>query len=496
MEQASKQDQLEMLQRYKAAIPWKPQSGPQYEAFHSQADVTLYGGAAGGGKTSLAVGLSLTLHREILFIRREAKQLAGVIDHIAELVDPERKGYSSITGEWNLPPWDGTKRKIVLGSTKNLGDEMKFQGRPRDLLVIDEAANMLRQQVEFLMGWVRSTVPGQRTRTLLCSNPPTTAEGAWLIEMFAPWLDPNHPNPARPAELRYYTTIAGKMIECPSGEPFDRRGEMLYPKSYTFIPAKVQDNEYLGTDYLRELQALPEPLRSQMLYGDFTAGTGDSEWAVIPSAWVDAAMDRWEERPIAGLTSLGVDPSRGGRDSTVIAARSDWHFYAPQVYEGHEMTTGGDVAAKVMELAATEVCPVHVDVIGIGASVVDHLTALIHTRCVPVNVAEKATGTDWSGTMSFINRRAELWWRFRDLLNPANGYDLQLPPDARLRAELTAPDYQLMSNGIKIESKQDLIKRLGRSTDYADAVIMAAERTPVANIQSLKQPRFRTRTSR
>ena len=445
----------------------------------------------------------MTLHRQILFIRREAKQLAGVLDHIGELIDPERKGYSGQTGEWKIPAWDGTKRTIVLGSTKNPGDEMKFQGRPRDLLVCDEAANMLRSQVEFLMGWVRTTVPGQRTRTLLCSNPPTTAEGAWLIEMFAPWLDGNHPNPAAPGELRYFINDAGQQIEVdgsdpvPNPTPLSDDDQFFYPKSYTFIPARVGDNKHLGTDYLRELQALPEPLRSQMLFGDFSAGQDDGEWQVIPSAWVDEAMNRWEEKEFTGITSVGVDPSRGGRDSTVIAARSDWHFHMPQVYEGHQMKTGGDVASKVIEQVGTIGCPVHVDVIGIGASVVDHLTGLISTRCVPINVAERSENTsDWSGTLTFINKRAEGWWRMRDLLNPANGYDIALPKIQRLRAELCTPEYQVMSNGIKIESKVDVIKRLGRSTDMADAIILCAERTPINQIRSVKSPIHRVRASR
>lgn len=499
MGQVLSQEQRELLLRYKAAIPWRPQNGPQYEAFHSEADVVLYGGAAGGGKTSLAVGLALTLHRETLFIRRESKQLAGVLDHIAELIDPARAGYSGQSGEWKIPEWDGTKRKIVLGSTKNLGDEMKYQGRPRDLLVIDEAANMLKQQVEFLMGWVRSTVPGQRTRTLMCSNPPTTSEGYWLVEMFGAWLDPNHHNPAKPAELRYYSVIGGEMKECDNGDPIEIDGEVIYPKSYTFIPAKLQDNEYLGTDYLRELQALPEPLRSQMLYGDFQAGVGDSEWAVIPSAWVEAAMQRWEKQPFDPLnvSSVGVDPSRGGRDSTVITARTGWHFHEPLVFEGHEMDTGGKVAAKVIEYVGHGMCPVHVDVIGIGSSVVDHLNATIASRCVPVNVAERSENTtDWSGNLQFINRRAECWWRMRDILNPANGYNVELPRSARLKAELCTPEYVLQSNGIKIESKQDIIKRLGRSTDMADSVILAAEKSNILAIKSTKQPRIRARASR
>jgi hypothetical protein len=76
------------------------------------------------------------------------------------------------------------------------------------------------------------------------------------------------------------------------------------------------------------------------------------------------------------------------------------------------------------------------------------------------------------------------------MLNPANGYKLELPPDARLKAELCSPRYELMASGIKVESKKDLFKRLGRSTDSADAVLMAAERTAIMQIAGSNRSRF------
>lgn len=471
-------DKFDQMRRQ---VPWCPQPGPQLQAFISQADLILYGGAAGGGKSALACGLSTTRHRETLYIRREATQLGAVVDEVATIMGT-RDGYNGADKVWRVPAYDGIKRKITFGSCPHLGDEQRYQGRPRDLLVIDEACHLLEIQARFLMGWVRTTVPGQRCRTLLCTNPPTSAEGEWIIRMFAAWLDPSHPRPATPGELRWYAMIDGQETEVPGSEPFEHGGERIQPQSRTFIPAKVTDNKYLmETGYVATLQALPEPLRSQMLYGDFLAGRDDDEWQVIPSAWVKAAQDRWEDCTFTPecLSSVGVDPSRGGKDATVISQRCGW-WYAPLVaYEGAQMTTGGKVAAKVVELCGSVPVPVHIDIIGIGASVIDHLEVLIGSRAIPVDSRISTKETDFSGHLRFANYRAKLWWQFRDRLNPENGFNVALPPDSALAAELCAPTYTLRGNGIQIEMKEDIIKRLGRSTDRADAVIYAGEHAPI-----------------
>jgi hypothetical protein len=486
------------VRRYIDSFPWTPQPGPQTAAYFHPADVLLYGGAAGGGKTALACGLAITRHQRTLFIRRESTQLGGVLDEVATIIDPTRKGYSGGVKEWRIPPWDGATRKIIFGSCPNLGDETKYQGNPRDLLVIDEAANMIEGPVRFLMGWSRTTDPNQRTRVLMCSNPPTSSDGLWLIQMFGPWLDPMHPNPAMPGEIRWFTTIAGLDVELASGEPYYHNGELIIPESRSFIPARVSDNKFLDAKYVSKLQAMPEPLRSQMLYGDFTAGQEDAEWQVIPSEWVELAFQRWEERPFdpRRITSTGVDPSRGGKDDTVIAMREDWYYHPLKTHPGHQMKSGADVCGKVIELVGDAWCPVHVDVIGIGASTVDHLQAYIDTRTVPVNAAASAgDATDWSGNFKFINERARLWWQFRDLLNPANGRKVALQRNTRLKSELCAPRYWSQANGIKVEAKEDIVKRLGRSTDYADAVIMAAERTPITTSDGNFHPPSRAKRS-
>lgn len=64
-----------------------------------------------------------------------------------------------------------------------------------------------------------------------------------------------------------------------------------------------------------------------------------------------------------------------------------------------------------------------------------------------------------------------MWWRLREMLDPAFDPILALPPEDALTGELVAPKWWVTpGNKIAVESKEDIAKRLGRSTDYADAV--------------------------
>src|SRR5947209_3048566 len=59
---------------------WAPQPGPQEVAYFSPADVTGYGGAAGGGKSSMLLGLAINEHRRSVIFRREMVQGRGLVD--------------------------------------------------------------------------------------------------------------------------------------------------------------------------------------------------------------------------------------------------------------------------------------------------------------------------------------------------------------------------------------------------------------------------------
>jgi hypothetical protein len=458
------------------AVTWVPQPGPQLLAMTSKADQLLFGGAAGGGKTALGVGLAMTRHQRTLFIRREASQLQAVIDEIQTLVG-NRDGYNGSERIWRL----AGGRQIQFGGVPNIGDETRFQGNPRDLLVCDEAANLLEDQVRFLLGWVRTTDPRQRCRTLLCTNPPTSAEGEWLVRWFAPWLDPAYPDPAAPGELRWVAMLDGAEEWVDGPAPVRVKGELCQPVSRTFVPSRITDNRYLvATGYMRQLQALPEPLRSQMLHGDFAVGRKDDDWQVIPSAWVKAAMDRWKrDEKVGEVTSVGVDPSQGGDDAP-IAVRRGWRYDELRLVQADASGTisGGAIAKAVLDVCG-EGAPVHVDIIGIGASAGEHLAAFIGDRMVGVNNASASSATDFSGKLHFANKRAETWWRMREALAPERPAKVALPKDQRLFADLTAPRYRLTARGIQVEDKPAIKRRLGRSPDRGDAVVLAAIRTPV-----------------
>ncbi|CCJ48960.1 terminase family protein [Bordetella parapertussis] len=486
------------------APPWLPLPGPQTAAYNSDADIIGYGGAAGGGKTDLIAGLTLTKHERALIVRREKAQTEGFVQRMTEIMGGT-DGYNSQKGFWRLPGG----RLCELAGLDNPGDERRWQGRPHDLKAFDEVTEQREQQVRFVMGWNRTNKPGQRSRVLMTFNPPTTSEGRWVIDFFAPWLDKKHPlYPTAPGALRWVAmlpdgnggsrdtwfdsdgnplssapfVLVGGRVEY-DFDPADYNPEdIIQPKSRTFIPARVTDNPYyVDSGYLVTLQSLPEPLRSQMLYGDFNAGIEDDPWQVIPTAWVEAAQARWK-RPdrLAPMDSLGVDVARGGRDNTILARRHAMWFDVPLTYPGKDTPDGPTVAGLAIA-ALRDHAVIHLDVIGVGASPYDFLNEA-GQQVVGVNVAESAVGTDKSGRLRFKNLRSELWWRMREALDPTNNTGIALPPDSRLLADLTAPTWSLSGATLKVASREDIIEKIGRSPDFGSAYVLALMDTPKRSV--------------
>lgn len=276
--------------------------------------------------------------------------------------------------------------------------------------------------------------------------------------------------------MRWFTTLDGRETEVESGEPFNHKGEIIVPKSRTFIPARVEDNPYyMASGYKATLQSLPEPLRSKLLYGDFGVGRGEDPCQIIPTLWIEQAIARFERsgKPTMPLSCIGVDVARGGNDRTVLTLRYGNWFEPQRVFDGRTTPNGNAVAQLVLAARGASACCVNIDVIGVGASAFDALHNHIGNAAQAMNAAQASNEKDKSQQLAFVNKRAEWWWLLRESLDPASDADLALPPDRELLSDLTAPRYSLTVRGILVESKTNIIKRLGRSPDKGDSLVLA-----------------------
>jgi len=517
----SREDKINLMESLKNRQPsLVTHPGPQTMAAESEADLTLYGGAAGGGKTFLAIILALTKHRRTLIIRKEASQLYAMQDEI-ETILGGREGFNSQNGIWRLPnneitdPYDEKPtRQIRFGGLNKPGDAAKYQGAPRDLLVIDEAANISYGEFSYLTVWERTASEGQKTRTLLCSNPPTDATGMWMVRIFRPWLDPDHDNPAVDGELRWFVIVEDDdyEVECEGDYIIDRddgmvrlalpeemldSGNSIYSaQSRTFISAKVDDNPHMiQSGYKQKLQRLPKHLRERMLDGKFLSSLEDDQMQVIPSEWVDLAMQRWkdsEDKSYTRMSAMGVDPARGGQDEMTIMTRHGFWYSPIMKIPGKEVPTGSLSAARVV-MARRDGCRVYCDVIGIGSSTYDKLVEN-HIDVDPIVGNEGSDAISKDGLFHFRNLRAELFWRLRESLDPESGDFIMLPPDKKMKEDLCAFKYKILEgNVIQVESKKEVKMRLNRSPDAGDCVLYTSRDAPMLSDLRKGSKQFKVR---
>ena len=188
---------------------------------------------------------------------------------------------------------------------------------------------------------------------------------------------------------------------------------------------------------------------------------------VIPLELVEAAIARDVAASDRYRVVWGLDVARFGDDRTALAKRRGNVLLDPIKFWRHSdtMQTAGQVMAAYQECEyADRPSEILVDVIGIGAGVVDRMRELgLPVR--GINVGELPAHSD-----RFMRRRDELWWNARDWFSRM---DCSIPDDRALVAELTAPNYTFTSAGkLLVEPKSDLKKRGLPSPDLADAFIL------------------------
>lgn len=420
--------------------------------------------------------MSIELHQHAAIFRRVYPNLTEIKRRARDVIGDLGKE-NKTENLWTMAGGS----TLEFGAVQREDDKKKWQGRPHDLKAFDEITEFTLSQFIFMSGWNRTIDPGQRARVIATGNPPIDEAGGWVIEHWGPWLNPDHPHPAQPGELRWYATPAGENeTEFPNGGPHIVKGETIYPRSRTFIPAKVTDNPYYAHDthYLSILQSLPEPLRSQMLYGDFRASAIPNPWQVIPTEWVRLAQARWRDRdrpegiPISGT---GIDPARGGRDYATLANRYDNYFDIPVKWPGAMAKDGPTLMGMVAQSLGDKIPVImNIDIGGIGSSVYDSAWPMYSsTRVVAVNFAGRSAYRDRSKKYKMRNIRAELYWRMRDALDPIHGDDIALPPGNEVLADLCSARYKVTTAGVQIESKDEIKARIGRSPDVGEAIILS-----------------------
>jgi hypothetical protein len=204
---------------------------------------------------------------------------------------------------------------------------------------------------------------------------------------------------------------------------------------------------------------------------------------IFPTSSIDGAIPlrnlqacRYLELPAAGMHEGGIDVGAGG-DRTVIRERVGMRAGRELTFvDSDPMRTVGKLIETINEWGLTRV---KVDCIGIGWALTGRLRELSnrhnHTgtthgaEVVGINFAEASSDPD-----RFINLRAEVWWNIGREYSRLQRWDLA-EVDDDVFSELAAPNYEIMdSKGkIKIEAKDAVKKRLGRSPDRAEALLLA-----------------------
>jgi hypothetical protein len=476
-----------------AGKKWIPNPGPQTLAYFSKADVLLYGGEPGGGKSQLVLGLAFNEHERSLIMRRQYGDLDRLVEDALK-IHGSREGFNGSPP----PKLKINDRQIIdFAAAHRVGDEQGQMGKGRDLIGIDEATHFAESQIRFVMGWNRTENPKQRCRVVLATNPPLTAEGLWVIKMFAPWLDPQYPKPARPGELRWVVSDddgKDRWVDGPgeyevvvAGKP-----KMVTATSRTYIPASVRDNPYyVASGYEKQIDAMPEPYRS-LLMGGFRTAFQDAENQIIPTKWVELAQQRWKPTPPEGvpMCTIGVDASGGSHDPMMLAPRYDGWFAELIEVPAKEipMDRAGAYCAGIVVSHRRDNALVVLDMGGgYGGPIYEHLVA----NQIEVTVfkgAESSIRRSQDKKLKFTNKRTAALWHMREALDPGQpgGSPISLPPDPNLLADLTAATFEVTPNGIKAEEKKKVTERLGRSTDSGDAVCMAWFEGPKATTHTLQ----------
>jgi hypothetical protein len=162
----------------------------------------------------------------------------------------------------------------------------------------------------------------------------------------------------------------------------------------------------------------------------------------------------------------GMDVARMGADKSVVYRNRGGQVRLIDVWGKTDTMQSAGRMARILQRTPTKRLPANIDIIGVGAGVYDRL------REQGYNVAAYQGSQRAINPAKFKNRRSEVWWTFRELME-GNLIDLD-PKDEKLAAELGSIKWGIDSAGrIYVETKEDMIDRGLPSPNHADAAIMS-----------------------
>jgi len=296
--------------------PLAPQAGTQYQFAASDADVTIYGGKAGGGK-SYGLILQPTRHLHLpsfgaVLFRRTYPELTnegGLWDEAAN-VYPAYRGVAEV-GRMRYKFPSGAK--VSFRQMEHERDLTKWDGSQIALIEFDQLEGFTRRQFFYMFSRNRSTCGILPYIRATCNPQPN-----WLAEFLEWWIDQKtgYARDDRANLKRWFCIVGDEVKWGDTREELERRyaKEGLIPRSCRFIPASLQDNPALlrkDPGYLSNLMALSHVDRERLEKGNWKIRDSDgTEW---PAAYfVDIMTTDWPKA--FQLSAIAVDPSKGRQD--------------------------------------------------------------------------------------------------------------------------------------------------------------------------------------
>jgi predicted phage terminase large subunit-like protein len=208
-----------------------------------------------------------------LFLRREAKYLSDAIDKSRALY-PHFGGrlVQSPKIIWTFP----SGAQVWLNHCEHESDVANYDSLEFHLVIFEELTHFTEKQYLGIRARIRGTDPDLPRFSRATSNP--GGEGhEWVFKRFAAWLDPRHPRPAKPGEIRWFA----RGEESTAGAP-----DAI---SRQFIPATLTDNPFVTADYRAQLGDLDPVRRQQLLEGDWLVKPGAG--AYFKRTWIRSWID-------------------------------------------------------------------------------------------------------------------------------------------------------------------------------------------------------------